>query len=911
MEERPNPEKLLKQINLHQKETGRGKLKIFFGYAAGVGKTYAMLDAAHAMNKAGEEVVIGYIEPHARPETLALIEGLEVIKPLEIEYRGITLKELDLDAVLIRHPKLVLVDELAHTNAEGCRHKKRYSDIEELLKAGIDVYTTVNVQHIESLNDIVASITGVIVKERIPDQVFNKADQVELVDIEPEELIKRLKDGKIYQQNKVSHAMEHFFVKENLIALREIALRRTADRVNRDVELIKEAKSGVQYITGEHILVCLSASPSNAKVIRTAARMANAFRAPLTALLVQTPSLKEMDDKAKRCLKENITLAKEFGAHIVTTFGEDIAKHIIEYAKASGISKIVVGRTNTKKSIFTRKNSLVDRLIHLAPYIDVYIIPDAPSFYKNKYKKSFMMGKEKLNYVDMIKTLLILVACILLGILFEKIGMRESNIIMVFILGVLVSAMVTKGRTYSVVASVVSVITFNFFFTNPRFSLESYDPGYPVTFLIMLIAAIMSSSMAIRVKRQAKEAASQAYRTQILLDTSRRLQRAKDISSIVEKTAEQIIKLVNKPLTLYVEDHKQLGEPKWFPCDAKINIDYQKYIDKDERAVAEWTYKNGMPAGTSTNTLPGAEALYLPIGNGKEVFAVVGIVLGDGEEIETFEYNILVAMLNEVAFAIEKYRLDRLNKEVEFEAEQEKLRANLLRSISHDLRTPLTSISGNASILLSQEGKLSEAFKRQACESIYEDSIWLINLVENLLSITRVENGTMQLRLQLELVEELLAEAIQHAKRIKRTHSIKMQCDEEILMVEVDSRLIIQVIINFLDNAIKYAEEGSTIIVSAKREKNEVAIEVADTGIGVTDEDKKRIFDMFYTAGNKEGDGRRGLGLGLALCKSIVAAHGGSIYIKDNTPKGTIFGFRLQCKEVNQSEEEHFGSGGR
>lgn len=910
MEERPNPEGLLKQINLSNEIAGRGKLKIFFGYAAGVGKTYAMLDAAHAMKRAGEEVVIGYVEPHARPETLALLEGLEMIKPLEIEYRGITLKELDLDAVLLRHPKLVLVDELAHTNAEGCRHRKRYSDIEELLKAGIDVYTTVNVQHIESLNDIVASITGIIVRERIPDEIFDKANQVELVDIEPEELIRRLKEGKIYHQNKVDSAIDHFFAKENLVALREIALRRTADRVNRDIELIKEAKSGVQYVTGEHILVCLSASPSNAKVIRTAARMANAFRAPLTALLVQTPDLKEMDDKAKRCLKENVTLAKEFGAHIVTTFGEDIAKHIIEYAKASGISKIVVGKTNTKKSIFTGRNSLVDQLIHLVPYIDVYIIPDAPSFYKNKYKKSFMMVKEKLDYMDMIKTLLILVACILLGMLFEKVGMRESNIIMVFILGVLVSAMVTQGRTYSVVASVISVITFNFFFTNPRFSLESYDPGYPITFVIMLLAAIMSSSMTIRVKRQAKGSASQAYRTQILLDTSRRLQRAKDITNIIEKTAEQIIKLVNRSLTFYVEDNKQLGEPKWFPCDDKTDIDYQKYIDRDERAVAEWTYKNGMPAGASTNTLPGAEALYLPIGNGKEVFAVVGIVLGDGEEIETFEYNLLVAMLNEVAFAIEKYRLDRLNKEVEFEAEQEKLRANLLRSISHDLRTPLTSISGNASILLEQEGKLSETFKRQACESIYEDSIWLINLVENLLSITRVENGTIQLRPELELVEELLAEAIQHAKRIKRTHSIKMECDEEILMVEVDARLIIQVIVNLLDNAIKYTEEGSTIIVSARREKNKVAIEVADTGIGIIDEDKKRIFDMFYTANNKEGDGRRGLGLGLALCKSIVAAHGGTIYIKDNKPKGTIFGFELQCKEVNQSEEEHFGSRG-
>ena len=296
--------------------------------------------------------------------------------------------------------------------------------------------------------------------------------------------------------------------------------------------------------------------------------------------------------------------------------------------------------------------------------------------------------------------------------------------------------------------------------------------------------------------------------------------------------------------------------------------------------------------------MPGAEALYRPIGNNEKVFGVVGIVLEDGEEIETFEYNLLVAMLNEVAFALEKHRLDRINKQVELEAEQEKLRANLLRSISHDLRTPLTSISGNATILLEEDDKLSESFKRQACESIYEDSIWLINLVENLLSITRVENGSMQIKTQMEVVDELLAEAVNHAKGIKHTHSIKIVYDEEILMVDVDARLIIQVLVNLLDNAMKYTEEGSTIVVSARREKDEVAIEVADTGAGISNQDKKRIFEMFYTTGNKEGDSRRGLGLGLALCKSIVVAHGGTIYIKDNRPKGTIFGFKLKCKEV-------------
>lgn len=453
---RPDPDELLKKMKTETNAIQRGKLKIFFGYAAGVGKTFSMLDAAHTALKSGVDVVVGYVEPHTRPETLALLENLEQLPLKKVTYKGITLNEFDLDGALKRKPQLILVDELAHTNAEGCRHTKRYDDIDELLNAGIDVYTTVNVQHLESLNDIVASITHVIVKERIPDKVFDKASQVEVVDIEPDALIERLKQGKIYKENQAQKALNNFFSHENLVALREIALRRTADRVTREVENNKATSSNNDYFTSEHILVCLSSSPSNAKVIRAAARMANAFHGNFTALFVETPNTRELDQKNRERLRDNLKLAEQLGARIATVYGEDVPYQISEYAKISGISKIIIGRSVNRQRFLIRRQNFIEKLTSIAPNLDIYIIPDNKS--KPYKKKSLNIKMPVFTLRDTLITLGFMALCTFIGYVFYLLDFSEINTITVYILGVLLISSLTKGKFYGIVSSLLGIL---------------------------------------------------------------------------------------------------------------------------------------------------------------------------------------------------------------------------------------------------------------------------------------------------------------------------------------------------------------------------------------------------------------------------------------------------------------------
>jgi two-component system sensor histidine kinase KdpD len=893
---------LLEQLSALPARKSRGKLRIYFGYAAGVGKTCAMLNDAHQAKKDGIDVLVGYIEPHSRPETMALLEGLETLPPLEISYKGVVLREFDLDRAIRRRPELILVDELAHTNAEGCRHKKRYQDVEELLRAGIDVYTTINVQHIESLNDVVASITGITVRERIPDSVFDSADQIELVDIEPDDLIGRLHKGKIYSREQAQRALSHFFTKKKLIALREIALRRTADQVNRVAGQNNRdpSKNSLPY-TNEHILVCLSPAPSNAKVIRTAARMADAFHGAFTALFVETPETPELSDRNQTALRENVRLAEQLGAQIATVYGEDIPGQIAEYAKASRVSKIVLGRSGHIRR-WLKKTNFVDRLTTLAPTIDIYIIPDnQSSFHWRLPKFARSLEPARFSPADSAKSLGILAVCTLIGFWFFSLNFSEANIITVYILGVLLNAIVTRGRLYSAVSSVLSVLVFNFFFTEPRFSLQAYDPGYPVTFLIMLLAALISSTLAKRIKEQARQSAQKAYRTEVLLETNRKLQQAQDQSEILSETARQIVKLLDRTVILYSTQENTLSEPLIFPREDST-VDPQAYLGANERAVAEWVYKNNKRAGATTNTLSDAKCLYLAVRGGDTVLAVAAIVMDEEAPLEAFEKSLMIAMLGECALALEKERLNETQKQISMQMQQEQLRANLLRAISHDLRTPLTSISGNAGILMGNSQVLDETQKHSLYTDIYDESMWLINLVENLLSITRIDNGTLNLNLQPELLEEVITEALLHINRNSVKYHIETLLHDELLMAKMDSQLIIQVIINIVDNALKYTQPGSHITISAKKDGPSVRVEIADDGSGIPDEAKAKLFDMFYTADNISVDGRRGLGLGLPLCKSIIHAHGGTIYVKDNVPQGTVFGFTLQAEEVNVHE---------
>ena len=538
-DQRPDPDALLRELKLKE-ETRTGKLKIFFGYAAGVGKTYAMLEAAHHAKEMGVDVVAGYIEPHIRPETLALLDGLEQLPNKEIPYKNITLREFDLDGALARKPQLILVDELAHTNAAGSRHRKRYHDIQELLRAGINVYTTVNVQHLESLNDVVASITGIAVAERLPDRIFDRADQVEVVDIEPADLLERLKEGKIYRPNQAARAMDHFFTLKNLAALREIALRRTADRLNRAAD----TGVGTKAKSSEHILVCLSGAPSNANVIRTAARMAEAFRSSFTALFVETSDFKDMSDDNRSRLRANLRLAEELGARIATVYGDDTPLQIAEYARASGVTKIVLGRSNNKRFFWERSKNLVDRLNALAPDLDIHIIPDTYPAYRAP-RKSWNLS-ERFTVKDALRTLVILAVCTMVGLAFAYLDFSEANIIMIYQLGVLVVAMVTSGRLYSLAASILSILIFNFFFTVPLFTLHFNDKSYLATFLVMFLVAFLSSSLTTRIKRQARLASLQAYRTQVLLEASQTLQKAEGQEAILEAMAVQLRKLLER-----------------------------------------------------------------------------------------------------------------------------------------------------------------------------------------------------------------------------------------------------------------------------------------------------------------------------------------------------------------------------
>lgn len=870
-----------------EEQTGRGKLKIFFSYAAGTGTTCAMLSSARRAKEAGIDVAAGYIALHTRPETMALLKGLDVLPVKTVPDHGRKVHEFDLDAALLRHPRLILVDELAHRNADGCIHANRYQDIEELLKAGIHVFTTLNVQHLESLNDTITGITGSFIRERIPDSVFDEADQVELVDLEPEELIERMQKG-ASKEIRAGSADAGVFTVKRLSALREIALRRMADRVNS----ARDEKASVCSETAEHLLICLSPSPSNAKVIRQAARMANAFHGRLTALYVETPDSVNMSKEDITVLNDNTRLAGQLGAKVVTSYGSEIAEEIAAYAKVAGVSKIVLGRTYTKRRLLFIRDSFSEQLSSLAPDAEIFLIPDA---WDKKFRKR-RRNRRKEPYHRFLPDALISVCSLagstLTALLFTKLGFSDANLVMVYILGVLMAALFTSRQIWGILTSLFSVLIFNYFFTEPVKTLSVNDPAYFITFFVMFVTSLCSSALTRKVKDYASQNARKAYRTELLLETSRKLQDAVSTEEIAVRTTQQLGMLLERNIYFY------LGQPeiKNRPYVYKKGEEAPDILEESELAVAQWTYRNNKHAGFSTQTLPGSKCLFSAVRSGEQVFAVVGIDM-EQKEIPAFEEGVMGAILNECAFALEKEALLIQQQEIDMKLQQEQLRANLLRSISHDLRTPLTSISGNAETLLMNEGSVAKEQRNKIYKDIYDDSMWLINLVENLLSVTRIENGTMKLNILGEMIEDVIEEALHHVNRRGKEQKILVECDE-LLMVKLDVKLMIQVIINLVDNAVKYTPEGSRICIKAEKRGKKAVISVSDNGPGITDEQKPKLFQMFYTAGHAVADGRRGMGLGLTLCRSIVRAHGSELRVYDNVPTGTVFRFELEVEEV-------------
>ena len=870
--------------------TGRkqGKLTIFASYFSGAGKSYAMLESAREAKQAGLDVAIGILSDTQWPQTTALAETFEVLPCKKVARDGHIADEIDLDACLQRHPQLIVIEDLSHWNADACRHMKRYQDIEELRKAGIDVYTTLDIYHIESIQDTVFSILGTSVPERIPDRVFDQADQVEFIDLEPQRLRQRLMDGQ-------KEALLEGCSLSQLSALREVGLRRCADRA----ALYTQEKMQTEYRTHEHILVCLSSAPSNEKIIRTAARMAGAFRCGFTALFVETKAFQWMNARDKQRLQGNMRLAQQLGASIETVYGDDVADQIAEFSRLSGVTKIVLGRSGIPHRLLLRKPSLTERLIELTPELDIHIIPDNGVNRLLDTKHREVMHMPSISVLDLLKSAGILILVTLIGLLFYNFGFTEANIITLYILGVMLISVYTRSSICSFVASIASVLTFNFLFTVPRFTLQAYDSEYPITFLVMFLASLLTGSLASKLKSHAKRSAQVAWRTKLLFETSQNLQRAHTQEEIISVTAKQLLKIFQRDIVVYSIDEKGLLEPEIFLVDGAASP--QRYTTPKEREVAQWVLSNNKRAGAGTETLPDARCTYLSIRTGERVYGVVGIAASD-KPLDSFESSILLSVLGECALALENQKNVEEKEAAAVLAKNEQLRANLLRSISHDLRTPLTSISGNASNLLSNGPLFDAKTKEQMYADIYDDAMWLINLVENLLSVSRLEQGRMNLHLTTELIDEVVAEALRHINRKCAEYHFHVQSSDDYLLAQMDAKLIVQVLINILDNAMKYTPPGSDIEIGWKQEGKFIYISVADNGPGIPDQAKPHIFDMFYSASNQIADSRRSMGLGLALCKSIVNAHGGEIVVSDHKPHGSIFTFSVPAGEVELHE---------
>lgn len=854
-------------------EERRGRLKLFVSYAPGAGKTCAMLRDALQQKGRGTDVAAGVVDPHGHACTARLLVALERLAGSALAKGG----EMDLDAALARAPELVLVDDLAHRNAAGSRHSRRSQDVAELLKAGMDVYATVNVQHIESLSDAVAAVTGEAVRERIPDSVFDGADEVVFLDVEPAELIRRLGNAGL--------------AIGQLTALREMALRRCADRLDRAEPRPLGPGAG---LAEEHILACLSSAPSNARIIRTAARMAGAFHGDFTALYVRTPHAEKLSAQDQERLRRNMRLARHLGANLETVYGDDVPYQIAEFARLSGVSRIVLGRSAAGRRRIPGRLSLTDRLIAYAPSLDIHIIPDGAA--QARYTPHGAPEKRfSFTAADALKCLLALLGATLLGFAFDRLGFGEATIIMAYLLAVLVTSVVTSHIAYSMAAAAVSVVAFNLLFIAPRFTLAAYGKEYPVTFLIMFLTACLSGNLAARLKSHARESAQTTYRTKVLFDTDQLLARAGDRQAVVAATAGQLVKLLGRDVVIYPAPD---GEPQVFPAAQEPIADL---LTEDERAVAVWAMRNNEHAGATTDTFSQAQCLYLAIRVGERVYGAVGVA-ARGAPLDPFEHSILLSILGECALALENLQNAAEKERAAVLAKNEQLRANMLRAISHDLRTPLTAISGNASNLLSNGADFDEDTRRQLYSDIYDDSLWLINVVENLLSVTRIEDGRMALRPSAELVEEIVTEALNHVGRGRTDHVITFTCKDEWLMARADARLIVQVVVNIVDNALKYTPSGSHIDITAAREDDKVAVTIADDGPGVPPEVGERVFEMFFSGSNRAADSRRSLGLGLALCRSIITAHGGIISLSQNQPHGAVFRFTLPAEEVQWHE---------
>ena len=879
---RPDPDALLARLQAEQPDARRGRLKLFFGMCAGVGKTYAMLTEAQEKRRAGVDVVVGYVETHGRAETDALLTGLEVLSPKWVEYRGTRLREFDLDAALARKPALILVDELAHTNAEGLRHAKRWQDVVELLDGGIDVYTTVNVQHIESLNDVVAQIVGVVVRETVPDSILERAAEIELVDLPPDDLLQRLSEGKVYVPDQARRAADRFFRKENLVALRELALRQTAERVGAQVQVERAGRGDTRpWATSERILVCVGPSPLSARVIRTARRMAGAAQADWIAVSVEPPTPSE---RARAQIRRNLKLAERLGAETTILSGERFADELLAFAVQRNITKIVIGKPDRSRWSERFRTSPVDDLIRRSGEIDVHVV-------KGEGEESAPAPRlalpRKIEWRGYAATVGVLAVCTAIAFpLFARFS--AENLAMIYLAGVVFVA-TRYGGGPAVLAAILAPLLFNFFFTAPYYTLAIADPQYLVTFVVLLVTALLISSLTQRVRRQSEAARARYLRTAALYFLSRQLAAAADAASLARGAVRQVADVFQGDAVVLLPDSSQhlagIARQGGFSAD-----------EPNERAAAQWVHDHQKWAGWSTDTLPAAQAIYLPLVASGKSLGVLGLRPRQSERtLEPDQRHMLETFATQLAIALERTAFAAQAESARREAETEQVRSSLLSCVSHDLRTPLATIAGAASTLLDDSGQLSEATRRELLQSVADEAGRLNQLVGKLLDMTRLESVGFRLQREWYPLDELVGAALHRLDAALRQHRVETAVPEDLPLVSVDGALIEEVLANFLENAARYTPAGSQITVRAAAAGGRVLVEVLDTGPGLAPGSEKDIFRRFVR--RTPATDRSGSGLGLAICEAVVRLHGGEIGAENRPEGGARFWFSLPATE--------------
>jgi len=822
-QERPDPDALLARVKEEEARQRRGKLKIFFGAAPGVGKTFAMLEAAREQKADRRDVVVGYVETHGRAETDALLEGLDTVPVLRVPYQGVTLREMDLDAVLARRPAIALVDELAHTNAPGSRHAKRWQDVMELLDAGIDVYTTMNVQHVESLNDVVAKVTGIVVRETVADSVIEQADEVELVDLSPDDLLERLREGKVYVPAQAEEAVKNFFRKGNLIALREMALRRTADRVDAQMRsYMREHAIGQTWPVAERLLVCVGPSPYSARLVRAAKRMADRLEAEWIAAYVETPAHARMTPEARDRVVQTLRLAEQLGATTVTVSGSRMSDEILALARARNVTKIVVGKPARQLWKRIVLGSIVDALVEGSGEIDVYVISAEREEGAAPPVRRRVLATDWHRYAGAV---VVIAAVTGLAALMAP-RFELANLVMLYLLGVLIVA-TRFGRGASLLASVLSVAAFDFFFVPPRFTFAVSDTQYLVTFAVMLIVAFVISDLATRIRAQADSAREREQRTSALYAMSRDLGRARSSVEIVGAAGRHVAEVFATEVAFLLPVAG--GGLTLQTCTAGTFDP-----DASDRAVARWVFEHRQPAGLGTGTLPGARGLYLPLVASRGALGVLGVRPADVHAFDApDQLHQLETFANQTALALERARLADEAQQAELHMETERLRNSLLSSVSHDLRTPLAAITGAASTLLTDGTPVDEGVRRELLESVKDEAERLNQLVQNLLEMTRLESGALKPRREWHPMEEVVGSALRRCQRALAGRRLDVRVPPDLPLVEMDDVLMEQVLINLLDNASKYTPQGSPIAVVATGDPERVTVEVADRGPGL------------------------------------------------------------------------------